>query len=86
MVTKGYFRAELECNVLRIRMGCIFREGKQTFLKSIQVFQTQLMAASDRGDRARVQYLLLEKGALVNMRDSVSYTSKHRKSTYCINV
>ena len=88
MVSKGYFRSALAHEELKeyLReesedMEYLMGTGRHTFLKSKQVDITQLISASASGDRKQVQ-LLLGMGADVNMRDSVSYTSTHRTSTF----
>ena len=63
-------------------MEYLSRAGKRAFLKSIEADTIQLISASLSGDSEQVQ-LLLGMGADVNMRDSVSYTSTHRKSSPC---
>ena len=87
MVSKDYFRAALAHDPLEHlreeseEMEYLRRAGKRAFLKSKEADITQLISASASGDRKPVQ-LLLGMGADVNMRDSVSYTSTHRKSTF----
>ena len=87
VVSKGYFRSALAHEELKeyLReesedMEYLMEAGRYAFLKSKQVDITQLMSASASGDRKQVQ-LMLGMGADVNMRDSVSYTSTHWKST-----
>ena len=61
MVSKDYSRLEY----------LIDKIGEQTLRKFKKAGTTELISASTRGDRMKVQ-LLLEMGADVNMRDSVS--------------
>ena len=88
MVSKGFFRSVLVHEELKEHlreesedMEYLMEAGRHAFLKSKQVDIMQLISASARGDRKQVQ-LLLGMGTDVNMRDTVSYTSTHRKSTF----
>ena len=88
MVSKDYFRTALAHDPVEYlreeseEMEYLRSTGKRAFLKSIEADTTQLISASLSGDRKQVQ-LLLGMGADINMRDSVSYTSTHRKSSPC---
>ena len=82
-----YFRTVLAHDHLKYlreeskEMEYLRSAGKRAFLKLKEADITQLISASASGDRKQVQ-LLLGMGADVNMTDSVSYTSTHRKSTF----
>ena len=72
---EGYLTEESE------DMEYLREAGRHAFLKSQQVDSMQLISVSTSGDRKRVE-MLLGMAADVNTRDTVSYTSTHRKSTF----
>ena len=68
-VSKGYLRSALVRDELK---ELLMKAGRRIFLKYKKGDLMQLIPASARGDRKQVR-LLLEMGADVNMRNSVSY-------------